>query len=60
MTTALIGWLISAIDADSCPSSLSDSRDKRSNFETNGIDERIFSNEIPFAGNLDSFVSPFG
>ena len=28
-------------------SSLSDSRDKRSNRETNGIDESIFSNEIP-------------
>jgi hypothetical protein len=28
-------------------SSLSDLRDKRSNRETNGIDESIFSNEIP-------------
>src|SRR4029077_16272455 len=27
-------------------SSLSDSRDRRSNLETNGIDERIFSNEL--------------
>ena len=47
--TLIVGLRTSAPPAlaPTIPSSLSDLRDKRSNRETNGIDESIFSNEIP-------------
>ena len=35
-------------------------RDKRSNLETNGIDERIFSNDIPPCWQSRFFASLFG